>query len=215
MGRFDRISIYTQDALSTHTTLLDELSVTGGTVAHNLGVTPTTGLASVGLVGGPFTPQCKNYTLTNTGTSSLNWTAPPSQNWIGANPSTGTLTPGASIGVDVCINANANALPRGTHTAQIAFTNTTSNDVQNRGVELLAKPVSIYDLDVDGDVDLSDFGFLQLCLTGPDVLVGGPPCAYADLDTEGHVDVIDVQMFLACLSGPELPPITGCLTPAP
>lgn len=215
LGRFDRVSIYSLDAWSTPTTILDELTIIGGNVLHALNVTPNDGLTSVGLVGGPFTPQCKTYTLTNITASPLNWSATNNQNWLNATPSTGTLAAGASVNTDVCINANANGLPRGTHTGQVAFTNINTGDIQNRNVELLAKPVNIFDFDVDGDVDLSDFGFLQLCLTGPDVLVGGPPCAYADLDMEGHVDWVDVQMFRACLSGPELPPITGCLTPAP
>ncbi len=220
LGRFDRVSIYTQDSWiqqgqPPQSTYIDELTIIGGNVLHALGVTPNDGLTSVGLVGGPFTPQCKTYTLTNITASPLNWSATNNQNWLNATPSTGTLAAGASVNTDVCINANANGLPRGTHTGQIAFTNINTGDIQNRNVELLAKPVNIFDFDVDGDVDLSDFGFLQLCLTGPDVLVGGPPCAYADLDMEGHVDWVDVQMFRACLSGPELPPITGCLTPAP
>jgi hypothetical protein len=63
------------------------------------------------------------------------------------------------------------------------------------------------DFDADGDVDQSDFSFLQTCLTGRGVTYT-PACGPADLDRDGDVDEMDVDSFRACMSGPAI--LTGC-----
>jgi hypothetical protein len=67
--------------------------------------------------------------------------------------------------------------------------------------------ISTRDFDLDGDVDQSDFGFLQQCLSGSG-LGYGPSCAPADLDGSGAIDQLDFSLFWPCLSGPGEPP--GC-----
>ncbi len=56
------------------------------------------------------------------------------------------------------------------------------------------------DLDRDGDVDLSDFGLLQVCMSGLEVPYTDG-CASADLDHDSRVELNDVFLFRACLSG--------------
>ena len=58
------------------------------------------------------------------------------------------------------------------------------------------------DFDRDGDVDQSDFGHFQACLTGTGVTQNDPSCQDADLDGDSDVDTVDLQQFLSCLSGP-------------
>ncbi len=135
-GVFDRISIYTRDYTSSYYTVIDDVSVTGGTVVHALTVSPESGLLSLGEVGGPFDPQCKTYALTNVGSSPIDWTASKNQSWLDVAPASGTLAVGAAIDVNVCINASADALPLGTHTDQVVFTDAISGNVQNRSVQL-------------------------------------------------------------------------------
>jgi hypothetical protein len=61
---------------------------------------------------------------------------------------------------------------------------------------------SFGDCDDDGDVDLVDFGSLQLCFTGP----GGGPiaegCECADSDSDDDVDLVDFGQFQLEFTGP-------------
>jgi hypothetical protein len=63
------------------------------------------------------------------------------------------------------------------------------------------------DLDVDGDVDLSDFTGFQYCFNGPN----RPPfdetyCGMADFDGDDDVDLADFGVFQGCFNGPNRPP---------
>ncbi|UCC31530.1 MAG: S8 family serine peptidase, partial [Phycisphaerales bacterium] len=101
-----------------------------------LAVTPGEGLSSSGYEGGPFTPECATYTLTNNCDTSVNWTAAGTQTWVDVDPAGGTLAASGSAPVDVCINANANGLPPDTHNDTVTITNTTSGVAQTRHVTL-------------------------------------------------------------------------------
>ena len=65
-------------------------------------------------------------------------------------------------------------------------------------------PFSIpqYDMDLDGDVDSVDFGFVQGCGFEQGTQPPDPACWYADLDADGDVDGTDMALFLGCDSGP-------------
>ncbi|MGB2987486.1 MAG: hypothetical protein WBE26_16605, partial [Phycisphaerae bacterium] len=65
------------------------------------------------------------------------------------------------------------------------------------------------DLNVDGDVDLSDFSGFAICLGGPDITTPPPDCdpndfANCDLDNDGDADMSDLRMFQETFTG-ELP----------
>jgi PKD repeat protein len=57
------------------------------------------------------------------------------------------------------------------------------------------------DFDYDADVDQSDFGYLQACLSGPGLSQTDPACASARLDRDEDVDADDVALFLRCMRG--------------
>ena len=65
------------------------------------------------------------------------------------------------------------------------------------------------DLDADGDVDQSDFGQMQVCLTGSYAWVG-PECEYTDFDEDGHVDQYDVETLMNCMAGANVPAGQAC-----
>ncbi|HYA78936.1 MAG TPA: protease pro-enzyme activation domain-containing protein [Candidatus Nitrosopolaris sp.] len=96
-----------------------------------LGVLPGTGFTANGPVGGPFNVSVENFSLTNSGTSSLNWaTLTPS--WLTATPGSGTLPTNSSAAVAVSVNSASSGLLPAAYTANVAFTNLTSGIAQIR-----------------------------------------------------------------------------------
>jgi len=67
------------------------------------------------------------------------------------------------------------------------------------------------DFDRDRDVDQSDFGHLQKCLTGTGPV--GPGCENADLDEDGCVNNSDLLRLYQCFSGPGALPDPACEQP--
>lgn len=65
------------------------------------------------------------------------------------------------------------------------------------------------DFDLDSDVDLDDFGWIQACLGGPDEPVGSE-CAGADLDADNDVDRHDVDLFRICMTAAHVAAPSGC-----
>lgn len=69
------------------------------------------------------------------------------------------------------------------------------------------------DFDGDGDVDLEDYGHLQICISGSNVVQAEVGCADTRLDGDLDVDADDLQLFQNCLGGPDVhaPPL--CMSP--
>lgn len=66
------------------------------------------------------------------------------------------------------------------------------------------------DMDHDGDVDQSDFGRFQACMTGYPVAQNDPACAGARLAGNAWVDGNDLEILLGCLSGAGIPGDPSC-----
>ncbi|GMU22595.1 MAG: hypothetical protein AMXMBFR13_26800 [Phycisphaerae bacterium] len=60
------------------------------------------------------------------------------------------------------------------------------------------------DYDRDGDVDISDFGHFQICLTGSSIAQPDPACLDTRLDADADVDQNDFGIFQNCMSGPNV-----------
>jgi hypothetical protein len=118
-------------------------------IHDDLSVSPVADFNSSGYQGGPFTPASKNYTLTNNGPNSLDWTVAVSVPWLTVEPNSGTLLPFDANSVTVSINAQANALPPGDYNNLITFTNVTSGFVQTR--EAILQVIAI-----PGEIDITD-----------------------------------------------------------
>jgi hypothetical protein len=112
---------------------------------------PAAGLDSAGAVGGPFNPTCKTYTLTNSGTTSFNWSISANQSWITVTPGAGTLAAALATNVAVCLNSNANSLGVGNYSGTVTLTNLTSATSQSRSVTLTISPPAVYSFSLDTD----------------------------------------------------------------
>jgi len=66
-------------------------------------------------------------------------------------------------------------------------------------------PTPPADHDVDGDVDLEDFGHFQACLTGLAVPLTDMACWCVDLDGDGDVDRDDQAAFRSAMTGAGIP----------
>ena len=115
-------------------------------VPDDLLVTPPAAdvFSITGEVGGPFTPSSRTFTLENTGTAPLNWTASASVNWLDLSVSSGSLAASGTTTVDATVNANANSLPGGVHQATVDFVNQVSGQTITRDVTLTAFQVATY-----------------------------------------------------------------------
>jgi hypothetical protein len=102
-----------------------------------LAVTPASDLIASGTAGGSFSPDSIIYTLTNSGSAPLSWTASQSANWVSLSATSGELVAGASTAVTVSLNSAAESLMPGSYNDTISFVNaTTGNGNSSRGVNL-------------------------------------------------------------------------------
>ena len=97
-----------------------------------LGILPETGFTSSGPVGGPFTVTSQNFSLTNSGGTSLNWSLIGIPSWLNVSPGGGTLASHGNIVVTVSLNSTASNLFAGIYAANLVFTNMTSGIAQSR-----------------------------------------------------------------------------------
>ncbi|GMU24091.1 MAG: hypothetical protein AMXMBFR13_41680 [Phycisphaerae bacterium] len=86
-----------------------------------------------------------------------------------------------------------------------------SQTIPSIGVDPTGCPPRIRgDLDRDGDVDQSDFGILQRCLSGPGFTQEAPDCLVARLDEDLDVDQADFGLLQRCMSGSRIPASPEC-----
>lgn len=67
------------------------------------------------------------------------------------------------------------------------------------------------DFDQDGDVDMTDFGHLQVCYSGVNVSQTRTDCQDARLDPDDDVDLDDFDILAGCAAGPNVPYDSDCL----
>ncbi len=94
----------------------------------DLRVTPTGGLSTEGMAGGPFDPDTKVYTVGNNSDAELDYTASTSATWVEITNGSGTLPAGGEVEVTVSLGAEAYTLGQGHYEATVAFVNETTHD---------------------------------------------------------------------------------------
>lgn len=75
---------------------------------------------------GLYLPEYQTFTLTNTCSQRLSWTATKTQSWLSVSPTSGYVYPNDSVTVTLFINGNASNLSAGTYTDTLTITNTTN-----------------------------------------------------------------------------------------
>jgi subtilase family serine protease len=105
--------------------------------SDTLVITPASGFAASGPVGGPFSVTTQNFSLTNLGTISLNWSVNSTASWLTASPNSGALAAGGQTTVTANLNSAAYNLAVGTYSANVWFTNQTTSAAQLRQFTLL------------------------------------------------------------------------------
>ena len=106
-------------------------------------ILPTNGFNSHGPVGGPFTITSQNYTLSNSGPASLDWTLSNTPLWMNASTIAGTLPTGLVATVIVSLNSVASNPPPAFYTGNLVFSNVTGNLAQSRAVSLRTGEVPV------------------------------------------------------------------------
>jgi hypothetical protein len=96
-------------------------------------------------------PSCRVCLLSNPGTNDLDWIAASSEPWVSVDPAGGSISPGTSNAVNVCLTDAANTLPSGNYSATLVFSNTASGVVRSRSLALELTPAQkpFFSLDTD------------------------------------------------------------------
>ena len=132
-------------------------------------VSPTSDLVSVGAEGtGSYTPVSVSYTVKNSDTVSVDWSASKTQNWVTLSSSGGTLAPGTSVTVTVSINSAADALTVGNYRDTVTFTNVSKGKSTTRGVYLRIKHINAAPVANAQTVDTDEDTPVDIQLTGMD-----------------------------------------------
>jgi hypothetical protein len=108
--------------------------------ADVLGISPLSGFAANGLLGGPFSGGSETFTLTNSGAASVNWSVIGTPSWLGFSPASGALASGQQTSVTANLAAAAYSLALGNYSAGVWFTNQTTGVAQLRQFTLQVLP---------------------------------------------------------------------------
>lgn len=118
--------------------------ITALAIPEPLRIAPGGDVLITGPVGGPFTPAPQTYTLTNNGSSPLNWALGNTSSWFNVSPPGGTLIRGnPATTVAISLTPATTNLPAGSYSATLWFTNLTDNFIQTHHVilDIVTPPV--------------------------------------------------------------------------
>jgi hypothetical protein len=156
-------------------------------------ITPSGGLSSSGVAGGPFSPADVTYTLSNAGDTPIQWAAGKTRAWVTLSKTGGMLGGGDITTVAVSINAGADALAAGSYSDTVTFTNVTNG--QGTGTRSVSLTVLLAgDVDDDGEVSILDvLRFAWAYGTHQGQPGFDPDC---DFNRDGTVDLGDLSVLV-------------------
>ncbi|GMU21325.1 MAG: hypothetical protein AMXMBFR13_14180 [Phycisphaerae bacterium] len=138
-------------------------------------------------------------TVSNCGIGVLNYSITPSAPWLSANPSSGQLSEGQAQ--QVAVSYDSVSLPAGLHVATLTVSAPEAYGPPKIVTVSMQVETVKPDFDLDGDVDMSDFGKFQICRSSAPGTAYPAGCAACDLDGDNDVDMTDFGHFQLCLSG--------------
>jgi hypothetical protein len=95
-------------------------------------ISPSSGVAVGGAVGGPFNPNSQTFYLTNLGAPSLSWSVASESSLLTVSPASGLLLGNHATNVTVSLASNASSLPLGFYSGNVVFSNLTLGTEQLR-----------------------------------------------------------------------------------
>src|SRR5205814_3514073 len=91
---------------------------------------PNRSFVADGGVGGPFSPDCLTYALTNRSSNAVSWTVGGAEPWLNLSSPGGVLLPHSGTNVNVCISPGARTLAAGVFRSSLLFSTLTTHFVQ-------------------------------------------------------------------------------------
>jgi len=147
------------------------------------------------------------FTIRNSGDDVLSYTISSDSDWLDVSPPVGTSSGEPDT---VVVSYDISQLPPDLHVGVITVSSDSAlNSPQTITVHLTLKGIP-GDMDNDGDVDQTDFGWFQACFTGPGTSQNDRACRWARLDEDEDVDADDFGIFQTCMSGVDMPADPTC-----
>ena len=149
------------------------------------------------------------FTVANQGGGVMTYTITDDADWLSVTPENGSATDESD---PITIHYDISGLG-GQRTATITVSSPEAFWSPKTIEVTLMIVLSPPDYDCDGDIDQSDFGIFQVCLTGDGQgpTIPGLCANHADYDGDGDVDELDIATFEGCASGPDIPFDPDCL----
>jgi hypothetical protein len=147
------------------------------------------------------------FTIRNSGDNELNYTVAEDSNWLSVAPWDGSSSGEADT---VTVSYEVASLLPGIHAGVITVSSDNAINSPKMVVVTLDLKGIPGDMDNDGDVDQTDFGYFQICFSGPGSTQHDAGCALAKLDADEDVDIDDFAIFQTCMSGADMPANPNC-----
>lgn len=145
--------------------------------------------------------------IRNPGYGTLTYSISSNSAFVKPTPTSGTSDGETDL---ITLTYQTAGLPGGVYTGLLTIINNGESGLRQIPVTLTVQSIAP-DFDGDGDVDQSDFGRFQACLSGSGFAQLDPACAGARLDNDEDVDFDDFGIFQGCFSGPGVRADRNCL----
>lgn len=194
------VTVAAPGAFNTPQHIVVRVTIAGPTIAIN----PASIQRTV-IYGAALPPDV--FTVANVGPNVLNYTITEQASWLSVSPASGASAGEAD---PILLTYDLTNLGFGQHAAQITVVSPDAGNSPQSILVTVAIVASRADFDKDGDVDQSDFGHFQACMSGSGILQDDPLCENARLDADEDVDQSDFAVFQECMNGTNVPADPAC-----